>query len=277
MTNLDAAKFYDVLVPAAERIAAIIAPDGGDSVKGYTTKIDEFLGINLRKDLLGSLEGQFVQYSSPSEGPLNLGQTFMFKVKDQKKLEEAIEQSVKALAKLTTSEVKNKKRMYRGVEVHEIHFGQQTVPVIPTYTIYKDWLVVSYYPQGVHGFICRAKEEIPAWKPSQRVTQTLDQLPKEFISISYSDPRPSLKTLFSIAPLIGASINSFSPELNFDVGTLPNAQEATNHLFPNVSVTNDDGKFLRVETRASLALPFELAGVDTYAVFILFSFARFAF
>ncbi len=277
MTNLDAAKFYDVLLPAVERIAALLSPDAADSIKGYSKSVNEFLGIDLHKDFLGSLDGQFVQYSSPSEGPLNLGQTFLFKVKDQKKLEEAIETAVKGLSKLTPTEVKNKKRTYRGVAVHEIHFGQQSVPLVPTYAIANGWLVVSYFPQGVHGYIARTTDEMPAWKPDAHTVDALKLLPAEFISISYSDPRPSLRTLLSIAPLIGASINSFYPEFNFDVGSLPNAQDATHHLFPNVSVTNDDGKFLRVETRASLALPIELAGIDTYAVFILFSLGRFAF
>jgi hypothetical protein len=277
MTNLDAAKFYDVLLPAIERVAALVSPDAGDAVKGYYKAVNDFLGIDLRKDLLASLDNQLVQYSSPSEGPVNLGQTFLIKIKDQKKLEEAIETAVKGLSKLTTSEVKNKKRTYRGVEVHEIHFGQQSVPLVPTYAIYKEWLVVSYFPQGVHGFIARAKGEMPAWKPGPRAVEALKLLPQDFISVSYSDPRPSIKTVLSVAPLIAASVNSFNPEFNIDVGSLPNAQDATQHLFPNVSVTTDDGKVLRVETRASLALPIELSGVDTYAVFIVFAIGRFAF
>jgi hypothetical protein len=271
MTNLDAAKFYDVLVPAAERIAGMIAPDGGDDVKGFTKKIDEFLGIDLRKDLLGSLDNQFVQYTSPSEGPVNLGQTYLFKVKDQKKLEEALEQAIKGLSKLTTTEVKNKKRIYKGVEVHEVHFGQQSFPVVPTYAIHEGWLVIGYYPPAVHGYIARSKKEMGAWKPTPKTEEALKLLPQEFISVSYSDPRPSIRTLLSIAPVIGATINSFSPEFNFDIGTLPNAQDATRHLFPNVSVTTDDGKVLRVETRASLALPIELTGLDTYAILLLLS------
>jgi hypothetical protein len=277
MTNLDAAKFYDVLVPAAERIAGMIAPDGGENVKGFTKKIDEFLGIDLRKDLLGSLDNQLVQYTSPSEGPINFGQTYLFKVKDQKKLEEALEQAIKGLSKLTTTEVKNKKRIYKGVEVHEIHFGQQSFPVVPTYAIHEGWLVVGYYPPAVHGYIGRAKKEMAAWKPGPKAEETFKLMPQEFVSVSYSDPRPSIKTLLSIAPIIASTVNSFSPEFNLDVGTLPNAQEATRHLFPNISVTTDDGKCLRVETRASLALPIELTGIDTYAVLALFSFARFAF
>jgi hypothetical protein len=175
-----------VLVPAAERIAAMIAPDGGDNVKGFTKKIDEFLGIDLRKDLLGSLDNQFVQYTSPSEGPINLGQTYLFKVKDQKKLEEALEQAIKGLSKLTTTEVKNKKRIYKGVEVHEVHFGQQSIPVVPTYAIHDGWLVIGYYPPAVHGYIARAKKEMGAWKPNPKTEETLKLLPQDFISVSYS-------------------------------------------------------------------------------------------
>jgi hypothetical protein len=44
-----------------------------------------------------------------------------------------------------------------------------------------------------------------------------------------------------------------------------------------VSATRDDGKTLRLETRASLVLPFDLTGLDSYALFAVFSFSRFAF
>jgi len=45
------------------------------------------------------------------------------------------------------------------------------------------------------------------------------------------------------------------------------------HLFPNVSVTTDDGKVLRLDSRTSLQLPFDLAGIDTYSLLILGAFA----
>ena len=115
-----------------------------------------------------------------------------------------------------------------------------------------------------------------SWKPSAKVQGTLDRLPKEFVSIAYFDPRPTLTQLFSIAPLLGTSVNNLSPEVNFEVGSLPNAQEATEFLFPNVSVSTDDGKIIRLETRASLALPLDVTGLDTYAIAFFFaSFARF--
>ncbi len=162
--------------------------------------------------------------------------------------------------------------------MREVHVAQQGFHFAPSYVIYKDWLVIAPFPQQVQGYILRAKGELTAWKPGQRVTKSLEELPKEFISISYSDPRPSVKEILSIAPLIAGTANSFAPDSKFEVGSLPNAQEATRHLFPNVSVTSDDGKTLRSGNAPSLQLPFDITGLDTYSVFIFLGFfGRFAF
>jgi hypothetical protein len=278
MTNFDTGAFYDVALDAAEDVAAIAVPEQVGKIKGYSKIADQALGVDLRKDLLDSLGDKVAFYTSPSEGPLTLGQTMMLKVKDAKKLQEALDQAVKGIGKATGADVTLTKRTYHGVEMREVHVAQQGFIFVPSYVIYKDWLVIAPFPQQVQGYILRAKGDLTAWKPDQRVKQSLADLPKEFISISYSDPRPSVKEILSIAPLIAGSVNSFAPDSKFEVGSLPNAQEATRHLFPNVSVTSDDGKTLRLETRASLQLPFDLTGIDTYGIFIfLGAFGRFVF
>jgi hypothetical protein len=277
MTNFDAAQFYDVALKAAEDVVSLVSPNDVEKVKEFAKQADEFVGVDIRKELLAALGDKYVQYNSPSEGPLTLGYTVMFKVKDVKKAEEAIAQAIKGLSKLAGGEVSVKKRTYHGVELREVHVKQQGFLFVPTYAFHNDWLVVSFFPQQVQGYILRAKGEIPAWKPSKRVEESLAQLPKEFHSISYSDPRPSIKQILTIAPPIAGLVNSLT-ETKFEVGMIPNAQEATEHLFPNVSVSSDDGKILRLETRASLALPFDVSGLDTYVVFgVLSTFARFAF
>jgi hypothetical protein len=278
MTNFDTGAFYDVALDAAEDVAAIAAPEQVGKIKGYSKIADQALGVDLRKDLLDSLGDKVAFYTSPSEGPLTLGQTMMLKVKDAKKLQEALDQAVKGIGKATGADVTLTKKTYHGVEMREVHVAQQGFIFVPSYVIYKDWLVIAPFPQQVQGYILRAKGDLTAWKPDQRVKQSLADLPKEFISISYSDPRPSVKEILSIAPLIAGSVNSFAPDSKFEVGSLPNAQEATRHLFPNISVTSDDGKTLRLETRASLQLPFDLTGIDTYGIFIfLGAFGRFVF
>ena len=54
------------------------------------------------------------------------------------------------------------------------------------------------------------KGELTAWKPGPRVKKSLAELPQEFIAISYSDPRPSMKEILSIAPLIAGTMASTS-------------------------------------------------------------------
>jgi hypothetical protein len=264
MTSFDLAGYYDVVVKAIETVFRVVAPQELAQVKEFIKKADETLGIDIRKDLLGSLGDQLLYYSSPAEGVFTFGQTVAFKVKDRAKLEEALEKAIKGLASLTGADVSIKKKNYRGIDVREVYVAEKGFIFVPTYAICKDWLVVGYYPQGVQGFILRSQKELPAWKPGAHVRRSLEEMPKEFLSVSVSDPRPSVKQILTLAPLIGGAVRSFLPETKFDVGSIPNAHEATRHLFPNVTVVNDDGKAVRFHTRASLSLPFDVAGADAY-------------
>jgi hypothetical protein len=268
VTNLDLAGLYDAGLKAAEAVVRVIAPDAAGAVPEYVKKANALLGVDLRKDLLGALGDRFATYTAPSDGPLFFGQTVLLKVKDAAKLEAGLDQLVKGLAKLAGADVRVRKRTYRGVLLREVIVRQQGFFFRPTYALHEGWLVVSAFPQPVQGYVGRAKGELRAWKPSERVKESLGRLPAEFVSVTYSDPRPGLKQLLSIAPIIGGLVDSLNPDLNFDVGSIPGAQEATRHLFPNLSVSTDDGRTVRLESRAALPLPFDLTGIDTYSLFI---------
>jgi hypothetical protein len=264
MTTFDAGATYDVILKAAETITGAFAPDALAQVKETIKQIDQTLGINVRKDLLGSLDDRVLSYTSPAEGVFTLSQTVAFKVKDPTKLLDSLDTAAKSLAGLANAKVAVKKRKYRGVDLREVRINEQGFFFLPTYAVVDGWLVMGYFPQGVQGFILRSKGEIPAWKPDELVERSLNKLPREFTAISVSDPRPSVKQVLALAPLIGSAIRSFFPETKFDPGLIPNGHEACKHLFPNVTVTSDDGKTTRIHTRASLALPFDVAGVDAY-------------
>jgi hypothetical protein len=272
-TNFDAAVFYDAALQAAESIVAVVSPDSLPMLKGFLEQVDAVLGINLRKDLLGALGDRLVQYSSPGEGIFFFGQLYLFKVRDGKKLEASLEQAIKAVAKVVGLSVSIKKVTYRGIVLHEVHVRQQGFLFVPTFTIHNGWFALGYFPQTVHGFVLRSTGELPSWKPDARVESALAQMPREFVSISVADPRPTIRLLLTLAPLVAGGIKSAVPDAKFEVGSIPNASEATQHLFPNVSVVSDDGNTLRSETRASLALPVDFGGLEAYAVFLPFAFA----
>jgi hypothetical protein len=273
-TNFDAGIAYDTGVQVVESIFALLSPDDVPKVRAFLKQVDEALGIDVRKDLLEALGDRFAQYTSPAEGPLTFGQTILFRVRDEKKVEGAVEQALKSLAKLLGKDITLKRTTYRGVTLTEVHVRQEGFILVPSFAAHNGWLAVSFYPQPVQGFVLRSTGELPAWKPDAHAREALDKLPRQFVSIAVSDPRPTLRQLLALAPLAGGAIRSFAPEAKVDVGAIPNAHEATRHLFPNVTVVSDDGRLLRSETRASLALPIELSGVDLYAFFFAFAAVR---
>lgn len=273
MSNLDTGLVFDVGLQAIEAVVGLLSADDVPKIKGFIKQVDDALGINLRNDLIASLGNRYAEYTTPSDGPLTFGQTYLFRVKDGKKFEKALDRAVKGLAKTTGLAMSIKRNIYHGAVVREVHVKQQGFFFVPSYAIHKDWLIVSYFPQAVRGCILRMDGKLPVWKPSRHVQAAFAALPKDIISVSVADPRPTVKQVLAIAPLIGAVINSFNPDFKFDVGLLPNADEATHHLFPNVSVTTDEGGALRRQSRSSLELPLDLAGIDSYVAFGALAFS----
>jgi hypothetical protein len=256
--NVDWATAFDVARTAVEDVLKIADPDSAKQVAPFLQQVDQIAGINVRDDLLGSLDTLMMQYSSPSEGIFSLGQVTLIKVRDLKKLQEALNKMAQHLGTMPGVPLSLKKRNYRGVELREIKIQAPGIFYAPTFGIHKDWLVFSLYPQPVHGFILRSTSQLPAWSPGARLKENLQKFPGEYVSVSVSDPRPTVRFLFSLLPTVMAGVNSVSQftGVSLDVSLLPNAQEVIQHLFPNVSITTDDGATLRMETRASLALPF---------------------
>lgn len=273
MASLDAATFYDVALQTAEAVTRVLAPDNVEAVKGFATLANVALGLDLRNDLLAALGDQVIGYTAPSEGPLTLGQVVMLKVKDGDKVMESVEQIIKAVARLTSADIQLKKRTYRGVVLREVRFRTQGFIFVPTYAVHKGWFCLALFPQPVQGYISRSNGEMAAWKASTKVRALFDELPREAVSFSYSDPRPSLNQLLSLGPVIAGAILSFNPESSFEVGSIPNSQEACRFLFPNVSVATADDRFVRVESRASLPLPFDLAGIDIVGLYLALGFS----
>ncbi len=272
--NLDPGAAWDAALKGYEAILRVASPKDVAELQAGVQKINDTLGFDLRKDLLGALGDRYAVYNTPSDGPLSLGNTLLLKVRDAEKVQVALDQLARSLGKLAGVEVRIKKRTYHDVALHEVHVRQQGFFFVPSFAVNNGWLAVAAYPQPVQGYVLRSRGEMAVWKPSPQTVASFEKLPREFIAASYSDPRPSLRQVFSLAPLIAAAVESFNPDLGFEVGSLPNTQEALRHLFPNVSVWTDDGKTVRLEDRGSLIMPIELTGIDTYTVIALFSLAR---
>jgi hypothetical protein len=143
---------------------------------------------------------------------------------------------------------------------------------VPSFAIHRGRVIVGLYPQTVRGYLLRATGKVPAWKPTPLVGEALTAAQKakaKVVGVIVTDPRPTLRQLCSLGPLLGSLADSSSPG-SFDVGRIPHAQVITEPLYPNVTLLTDDGQMLRLDTRASLAVPFfDLSGTDAYFTAII--------
>jgi hypothetical protein len=256
--EFDCAAFYDVALQTLESVMKLVAPDELPKLQEGLKTVNEALGVNLRDDLLGSLGSSALMYNSPSEGIFSLGNAYLVKVKDKKKLQSTLEKICKAGSQHAGVDIAFKQHKFHDAELYVLNVAQPGFIFAPTYTIYKDWMVVGLYPQVVQGFLLRTSGQYPVWKPSATLEKALADAKKtpgaKITSVSESDPRPTVKLLLSLAPLGAGALNSFVPG-GFDVTMIPNAHAVCKPLFPNATLMLDDGNALRVETYASLSVP----------------------
>ncbi len=237
----------------------------GADPKEIVRQVEAVLGVKFGEDLFGTFDDLFVTYSSPAEGPFGLGSVYLFKVKDEKKLRTTLDglfKSIPGAIPFVPIEILYKKRDYRGGEIMELKVkSPQGEFSIANMTIHKGWFMLANYPQSLYGFILRSKGDLPIYKMDDKLTKALSAFPKEFTAISVSDPRPTVTAVLAAAPPLLSLANTVLPIVLpgapiFDISTIPHAQDAVRTLFPNITITTDDGKKIRMETRASLALPF---------------------
>jgi hypothetical protein len=256
-SSFEVGKVYDVLLQLVESGVRIFAPDQADNVRGAIQGIEGLVGVKFNEDIFGCFGDMAVNYSTPSEGPLS--STTLIKVKDGKKLIRSLETLVKNIPQ-APFEVTISKKAYRDVEILDLHLRiEQFNNRLGSMAVYKDWFIFSQYPQGIKGFVLRSGGELPTWKADAELTKVLAQFPKEYVGIEVADSRATVQFLLSITPFvidIANQLSRFVPNLRqFELDMVPHAQEATRNLFPRVSVTTDDGKKLRSESRSSFGLP----------------------
>ena len=252
------------------------------------SQVDRMLGIKLENSLLPQLGDKFVMYNSPSEGISALGTVFCLSLKDPATFKVAMDRIHRGVEGSGGIPVRVRKKILCGIEIREF-YSKSFLFLTPTYTIVGDWLVFSLHPQPVQGFVLRSSGELPVWKPDASTAARMAKLPADACGLQYCDPRSTVQNLCSIGPVALNVLNSFSLTSSnddptsyepIDIGLIPNAHELSKHLFPNLTVTRDDGKSIRIELNESLSLPFEAFGIESTVVgggALIYFFLGFAF
>lgn len=285
----DFALAYAEILKAVKLAAAIVNPAAQREFETALADFEKTIGVGLKKDIIDSLGSTVAVYTSASEGPLNLGTTIAIEVKDAERLKKALETMSRSMVSLTGADISLQKRVYRGATLHMLKVNERGFPFVPTYAIHNGWLVVSFFPQPVQGFVFRTGKAAETWRPPALLDEAVQATLKQrsggggakqprLVGVAVSDPRPGVKQLLSLSPLLISFIRNFGGELgDFDISLIPNSQAVTERLSESVTVAVDDGDGVRIEGYSTLPFPAQLTGIDVYGYFALFSFARIGF
>jgi hypothetical protein len=254
------------------------------------------LGVDIQHDLLDSLGSTAVVYSSPSEGPLFLGSGLAIEVRDSDKLRDALSDLEKAAVNYVGTDLQIHHRKYHGIDASVIRYKKGDNAAMnfpaqlfaPTYTIHNGWFVVALNPQVVEGYIMRsnpnsngnaaANSTFQTWKPSPLYEEALAKARQRssnvrLLAAGESDPRPAMRDILALAPLIASAVNNSKPN-TFDNWLIPNAQAVVEPMYPNVFVVFDTGDSLRMDGYKSAPFPFDSSISVTFFTGYLYAVLR---
>ena len=252
-SNFNPRQLYDIAYGSVQGVAKVYAPGQAETIDGFISGAEGILGIKLKEDLFNTFDDLAASYDTPSEG-FFLGKVLLLKVKDEEKLKKTLRTLVDAIPNVPTFSGKLTTTKFRGAEVHQYQNDTLGNYQLPTFAVHKGYLAIGSYPQGVRGYILRADGVIPKWTASPAALKAMEPFPKEFVSIGYADAMHPFDGLLSILPIVMTAVNGAAEKLPglppFDVNSIPHPQTLARPQYPNISITTDDGKKVRSETRS---------------------------
>ncbi len=255
--SFDLTTLYDVVSGIVDRVAKLGPPQAQQQKDAAFAMAREAIGVNVKADLLDPLGNVMCVYNDSGQGPLILGLTVAISVDDAEKLRSSIDTLLDRASRQLPPKMLNVRRTEKHSQsVVTLEIAEAVAN--PSFVITDDWLVISIVPQTLETFLLRAEGKLPTWKAEGELAKAMEDLPKEFTSLTISDPRESYRLIAGLAPIalpiLRKVAKASDPEVPIDVAVadLPPAEMVVEALFPNVAVTYVDGNTLVRHSRSSL-------------------------
>jgi len=258
--SFDWKKAYDVLVDVAHNVGDAFEMNGSARVDQAISQWPLILGIDLKRDVFDRLDRVACFYNDSAAGiPGGVGFGLALQVNDAAALNKALNSLLGNLQAQFPNALNlaHDERMGRSLSVFE--FG--SLPVRPALCVDKHWLFVGMTPEATEASLKRVDGKLESWKPSPAEEKTLGAVPKEFVLLSLSDPRPTYSSVVTFLPIVLSGIDAAMKSAGGNGRTpgervrllseLPAVDVITRRLFPNVSVCTVDERGVHERSRQS--------------------------
>jgi hypothetical protein len=273
---------YRFGIETIEKILSVVDPGEIDAFRSDLGEFEAALGGDAMKKALGAVGPTLVAYNEPGGAIPFFGGAFAIEVKDAAALEQARESILVALAQAGRDSFTIVNREYHGTPLYVFQSKQQFFPIHPAFAVHEGWLHIALSSQAVQGAIFRARDKERALQFNGELRTSIEQRvrpsahnagARKLLAFSQSDPRPSVKLLVGVLPLLSrvfgmAGEGGFFQ--NFDTTLVPHAQPITETISHNFSMLTADDHTIRFDVYSTLPMPIDFASFGT-----LFAFAGF--
>ncbi|MCZ6574230.1 MAG: DUF3352 domain-containing protein, partial [Planctomycetota bacterium] len=217
---------------------ATIDPRVGQKIQESVAHLNRELGLDLRRELLGSLGDQWGVYvDTPPGGGLIPDLVLFASLRDRARAERTIDLLVARLSDAAASDHITLKRgatEFRGTTIHylALSHGDEPIPIMPAWAFGEDYCISALYPQSIK----HALMEKPSLASNPRFRLLRETAPAGATSLTYVDsPRIAGWLYNTIVPIlqgtqgaINHEIGKWGVQLNFH--DLPPASVITRHM-----------------------------------------------
>jgi hypothetical protein len=263
VTSFNWSKAYDTILGVVRNIADKANNNGSQQVDEVMQRAPEILGFDPKSELVDTLGHVACIYGDTAAGiPGGFGFTIALSVEKPDVLQKTLKTGFEKLQAVFPNgfNVAEEERSGRPVWVADMG----GLPIHPTAALDKKWLWIGLTPQSIESALLRVDGKLDQWKPSEAEQAALDSVPKEFVGLSLTDPRPLYTAVVSYLPMVAGFINnaaeqgSGKPQARQAGGKrmallseIPPAEVITRPMFPNVTAVTVDGKGVRLQSRES--------------------------
>lgn len=255
-SSIDPEKICLAVIDLIKQVAELGPPGTPDQADGFLAMVPQILEFDPLTELFATMDHVLCVYDDAQHGFFGFGAGIAMQVKDEALLKKTLDGLLVKATNLPDVPLTVVRSQKGGAEIVTLQF--KNFPLAPAFTVSRGWLVVSLMPQGVESFLLRLDKQLPAWAPDESWQAALKDLPKEFLSITVSDPRQTYPAIIGFLPMILTGVNvalqqSGAPNTTFPitVNDIPPAELIAQPLFPNVHVCTADGNGIICQTRNS--------------------------
>jgi hypothetical protein len=262
LASFNWSKAYDTILNIARNIADKANNNGSQQVDAVMQRAPEILGFDPKRELVDTLGHVACIYGDTAAGiPGGFGFTIALSVEKPDVLQKTLKTGFEKLQTVFPNgfNVAEEERSGRPVWVADMG----GLPIHPAAALDKKWLWIGLTPQSIESALLRVDGKLEQWKPSEAEQAALDSVPKEFVGLSLTDPRPLYTAVVSYLPMVAGFINNAAEQGSGKargqqsggrmalLADIPPAEVITRPMFPNVTAVTVDAKGVRLQSRES--------------------------